>query len=275
MLLPDQPDAGASPQPERSLVQSVKRAIDILDALASEDLGLVELGRRTGLPPSTTHRMLATLSACGYVSRRRSGQYELGYRAARLAWPMRERRRRLIDIATPLMSRISVVAKEHVNLSILEGAEAHFIIQVAGHEPPHVFGERELMIPANVSASGKVLMAHNVDDYTGRGCLDVLPTARFTRHSIVQRDRILAELRQIQQRGFGVDRQEFRENVWCVAAPILDDSDRAVAAISVSGAMANDHRAIYGDLGELVAGVALEVSALLGHVESGSVLGQS
>ena len=52
-----------------SSIQSVARALDLLEALSEDPLGLVDLGRRTGLQPSTTHRMLATLKARGYVER--------------------------------------------------------------------------------------------------------------------------------------------------------------------------------------------------------------
>ena len=61
-------------------MQSVARSLEILESLAGErELGLVEIAARTGLRPSTAHRLLATLVARGYaVQSRPSGRYMLG-----------------------------------------------------------------------------------------------------------------------------------------------------------------------------------------------------
>ena len=45
----------------RDSVQSLERAFDLLEALASGgELGVTELANRTGLVPSTAHRLLHT-----------------------------------------------------------------------------------------------------------------------------------------------------------------------------------------------------------------------
>ena len=49
-------------------VQSLDRALDLIEALAGADeLGVSELAAQTGLVPSTTHRLLATLVALAEV----------------------------------------------------------------------------------------------------------------------------------------------------------------------------------------------------------------
>ena len=56
---------------DRSLVQSLDRALSILDVLRLSDGGLTlgDVAARTGLPKSTTHRLLATLERRGLVAR--------------------------------------------------------------------------------------------------------------------------------------------------------------------------------------------------------------
>ena len=67
-------------------VQSVGRSLDLLDAVASESLGLVALAEKTGLQPSTAYRLLGTLVERGYVTRnRRTGQFHLGHKMLELA----------------------------------------------------------------------------------------------------------------------------------------------------------------------------------------------
>ena len=53
----------------RDAVQSLCRALSILQALSQSDEGLTltELSRTAGLPPSTTHRLLTTLHGQRFV----------------------------------------------------------------------------------------------------------------------------------------------------------------------------------------------------------------
>src|SRR5437763_14382643 len=50
-------------------VQSLTRGLSILEALANAEHGLTltEVAQRVSLPPSTTHRLLATLEKMNYV----------------------------------------------------------------------------------------------------------------------------------------------------------------------------------------------------------------
>ena len=61
-------------------VQSIERALDIIEALADyhDGLGVTEIATRIGLNKSTVHRILSTLMARGYVSKTDKGTYRLG-----------------------------------------------------------------------------------------------------------------------------------------------------------------------------------------------------
>ena len=49
------------------LVQSLMRALTLLEILADQPCRLTELARRAKLPPSTTHRLLTTLEQKRFV----------------------------------------------------------------------------------------------------------------------------------------------------------------------------------------------------------------
>ena len=61
-------------------IQSVGRALDIIEALSEEHegLGVTEISVRIGLHKSTVYRLLSTLSNRGYVSKSDKGTYKLG-----------------------------------------------------------------------------------------------------------------------------------------------------------------------------------------------------
>ena len=65
---------GSEPESSRGGVQSISRAFEVLEVLAEHGpLGLSRLSARTGLPLTTVHRLIGTLTALGYV---RSGEAE-------------------------------------------------------------------------------------------------------------------------------------------------------------------------------------------------------
>lgn len=67
------------------LVNSVKKALDVLDILVFEDLNragmpLSVLSRRTGIPANTLHGLVTTLVACGYVRQKDDSSYFAGHK---------------------------------------------------------------------------------------------------------------------------------------------------------------------------------------------------
>src|SRR3954471_21487438 len=78
-------------------VQSLERALDLLEALAEADaLGVSEIAARTGLVPTPPRRLLATLVARGYAAQSpASGRYLLGYKLLELTSGLQDRLQRL------------------------------------------------------------------------------------------------------------------------------------------------------------------------------------
>jgi IclR family acetate operon transcriptional repressor len=176
------------------------------------------------------------------------------------------RDRRLVEAAQPLMERVKKVGRSTVNLSVLEGSHVLFLAQAVDEGSAHALAGREVRIPAHVSASGKVLLAFRTPDAPSDDVLwDRAFKARFTEHSIVDHLGLRRELRITGERGFAIDAREYREDTCCVAAPVLDETGAAVAALSLSGFPAELRGTTISDLGELVARSASEVSSALGY----------
>jgi len=105
------------------VIQSVDRALDLLEALGeAEELRLSQLAARAGLTLSTTHRLLATLMARGYVAQHSDGgPYELSYRALTVAAPAARRTTALRATARACLERIRKVSGETANLAVFAG----------------------------------------------------------------------------------------------------------------------------------------------------------
>jgi acetyl-CoA synthetase len=90
----------------------------------------------------------------------------------------------------------------------------------------------EIRDSAHALAMGKVVLAllepGALAHYVRRGMKS------FTPKTITTASALDAELARVRRDGFAVDREEFDENFCCIAAPILDEGGRFLAALGLS-----------------------------------------
>lgn len=221
------------PQPR---VQSLERALDLLEALAvAEELGVSELAERTGLVPSTAHRLLGTLVARGYAAQSpASGRYLLGYKLLELTNGLQDRLARLRTAARPHLEAIQRETGETTNLVVLEGRDAVYVESVSGTHSVRLFTEIGRAIPAHTSGAGKALLAWRAADDVD-ALFDGVALAASTPRTLTTLAALQEDLARIRRRGYATDDQEHELGVACVATPVFDPAGLPVAAISVSG----------------------------------------
>ncbi len=252
--------------PRRDSVQSLDRAFDLLEALAGGgELGVTELAHRTGLVPSTVHRLLATLSKRGYVAQADSGRYRLGYKVAEIAGGLEQELARLRAVARPHLERISEQTGETVNLVVLDGDRVVYVDQVEGTRRVRMFTAVGTAALAHTTGSGKAIMAYGPPEairaiYAGRE-----PLERLTPGTLVTIAALEEDFVRIRARGYALDAEEHELGVGCIAVPVFDDAGRPVAAISVSGPTTRILHDDKGELAGLLGRHAAEASAALGY----------
>jgi DNA-binding IclR family transcriptional regulator len=252
---------------KRDSVQSLERAFDLLEALAAGgELGVTELANRTGLVPSTAHRLLHTLTKRGYVSQSpESGRYLLGYKVVEVASGLEHRRERLRAVARPHLEGIQRATGETVNLVVLEADRVVYIDQVEGSRNVRMFTTVGTSVPAHTTGSGKAIMALGPSEavtalYGGRE-----PLERLTNRTLTTLAALEDDFKRIRRGGYALDNEEHEEGVGCVAAPVFDHTGRPCAAISVSGPTARILHEHSSALGALLIDRAAQVSEALGH----------
>lgn len=217
-------------------IQSVSRALDLLDVLAeaTEELPLNELAQRSGLNASTCHHLLATLARRGYVGQvPRSRTYFLGPRITELS-ESRIKQFNLVGIAMPELRRLNQETMESVHLAVLQG---HALVTLA---------KLDSRLPIRVGAdeTGKSNAAHATA--TGKAILAWLPEAeiarviaatgllRFTDKTISTIAELMEELRLVRRNGFAADNEEFQPGVVCFGAAIRDHAGAVIGSVSCS-----------------------------------------
>jgi IclR family acetate operon transcriptional repressor len=221
-----------------SRVQSLDRALDILEALAASggEIGLSELSARVGLHVSTVHRLLSVLVARGYARQSiANGRYALGPHVLKLAgsgagltpFDLRQE-------ARATLQELAAASGETTNLVVPVDQQIVYVDQVASTRMVRMFTQIGTRAPLYCTGAGKVLLAHRsppeIEAYLAHE-----PLSRRTPRTLTTPARLREELARVRAQGYAVDDGELDPEVRCIAAPIFDHTGAGLAAISISG----------------------------------------
>ena len=246
-------------------VQSVDRAMLLLEALGEDEEGyrLTDLAIRTGLSPSTAHRLLTTLEKRRFVEFDQSdNMWHVGRQAFAIGAAF-IRRRNFVAPALPFLRRLRDLAHETANLGIVEEGEVIVLTQVESREIMRAITRVGGRAPMVTSGIGKAILATYAD-------ADVVAIIqrhgmrRLTPKSVVRAGELRDALEIVRREGYAVDDQEFLTGLRCVAAVVYNDQAEALAAISVSGLASRVPPERVPELGRLVRETAKELTLALG-----------
>jgi len=252
----------SSKDPLTPTIQVLERAFALLDLLAAqpEQVSLKDISEKTGLHPSTAHRILNDLTIGRYVDRPHAGSYRLGMRLLEMG-NLVKARLDVRDAALPPMRELHKLTHQPVNLSMRQGDEIVYIERTyserSGMQVVRAIGGRAAL---HLTSVGKLFLAHDdlprVRAYASRTGL-----TGHTRNSITDLTRLELELASVRRSGCARDDEELELGVRCMAAGIFDDQGRLVAGLSVS-APADRLEESWADR---VKATAAQISAALGY----------
>lgn len=254
-------------------IQSVDRALDLIDALAesSGELSLGDLAKRTGLNPSTCHHLLATLTRRGYVGRvPYSRSYCLGPRVTTLS-QQRSKQFSIADLAMPELERLGETTRESVHLAVLQGHALVTLAMLDSRLPIRVASDGVTKAhAAHATATGKAILAWLPEPEIVR-VLAETGLQGFTDKTCTSISDLMEELRLVRRRGYSVDDEEFQPGVLCIGAAVRDHTGAVIASISCSmpamRASGENRKAVIA----AVKRCATAISERLGSPEAGPV----
>lgn len=216
-------------------VQVLERMFHLLDFLASKPdaISLKEISEKTGLHPSTAHRILNDLTIGRFVDRPEAGNYRLGMRLLELG-NLVKARLSVRDAALTPMRELHKQIQQPVNLSVRQGDEIVYVERAfserSGMQVVRAIGGRA---PLHLTSVGKLFLANDeapkVRAYATRTGL-----AGNTRNSLTQLATLERELQLCKKTGVARDNEELELGVRCMAAGIHDDQGRLIAGLSIS-----------------------------------------
>ena len=219
-----------------SKIQSVERALKLIDLIATKEDGmtLTQLSNKIDLPKSTVHGLLDTLRDYNYVTQDYdSANYKLGIRLFELGNNV-SRSFNIRDVALPYMKRLNRQFGETVHLGAEDNGEVLYIEKIAADSLVSIMSEVGLRLPMHCSGLGKVLLANKGEAEVKRVISQKgLPT--LTKRTITSQAKLKEELDKVREQGYALDDGEIMEGLRCVAAPISDNTGKVRYALSVSG----------------------------------------
>jgi IclR family KDG regulon transcriptional repressor len=216
------------------LTPAVLRSFDVLELFMDARHGLTapEVAQRTGLPRTTVHELLATLTARKYLRRDdRTATYHLGLSVFRLGNAFAERLD-LHSVGLRVAQSVAQECDETVHVGILEGPDVVYVCKVDSTQSVRMVSRMGGRVPASCTAVGKALLAHLPE--AERNSLLRKGLAKLTPRSITEPHVLANQLDQIRATGVAFEAGESNPDVSCVAAPIRDHSGTVVAALSIS-----------------------------------------
>ena len=213
----------------------VTKMFRILEALHGSQAGLPlkDLAEVTAINKSTAYRVLAHLERESYVFRDPAGAYAIGVRLARLgsgaSYQMTMRK-----IGRPVLEELAQMTGETVSLAVLEGHEVFYLDVMESAHTFRLVSQIGMRHPLYCTALGKVILAFHSEEEQDF-LISGIDFKRLTPHTIARPANLRRELTLIRQRGYSLENEELYLGSRSIGAPIFDESDRVVAALSVSG----------------------------------------
>lgn len=245
--------------------QSVTISARILGELASSahPLGVSEIARRLGESKARVFRHLATMKQCGLVSQEHAGDaYQLGWNIYRLGVAAANQFG-LTRVAQRHMTKLRDNTQETIALAIPASGDALVVSSVQSERQVAISIKHGVVIPANSSALGRVVLAFSNDE-TQENILS-RPLQSFGQQSIVDADKLRSRLAFIHKNYYEIAINENGFGIATLAAPIFDADDKLAAAVALVGSPFNitltPNKKLLTGLHECAASISAELNS--------------
>jgi DNA-binding IclR family transcriptional regulator len=259
-----EPRPVGEPEPASGGVQSVDRAITVLEILARRgEAGVSEVAAELQVHKSTAFRLLETLEDRGMVEQASDrGKYRLGFGVVRLAGAVSAR----LDVVSQgrqACERLAAEVGETVNIAVLREHYAVNVDQVRGQATVTTHNWVGQLTPLHATSSGKVLIAY-LTSAERAAVLEAGGLPTFTPATITSPEKLETHLALAREQGYAVAVEEYEVGLNALAAPLRDAEGSVVAAVSASGPAYRCTEAWMHEIAPILAATAADISRRLG-----------
>lgn len=217
---------------------NVRRSLRILELLAPHPQGLRirDLSDALGLNKAIPHRLLAELVDLGYAAQDpASERYYATFKLGALGLQQVDRAG-IQNWAQEPLDRLAARTEELVRLAVVSGRALRWIAKAQGSNSTLIVDPASgADVALHATATGKAWLS-TLPPTEVESLLDERGMTALTNATIVDRDALLSELREVKRQGFAVVEEEIDIGVSAIASPIFEDSGGvAVGTVSLAG----------------------------------------
>lgn len=232
-------------------VHAVETSFNVIEALRKSENGTVsEIAELVDMPVSTVHVHLNTLCELEYITKDGS-EYSLGLQFLSFGESAKEQTD-LYEAAKPELEKLATETGEVTHLMIEEHGWGVHVFSAQGDDavPLDTYSGKRIYL--HQTGRGKAILSYLPDDKHNE-ILERRGLPKATENTITNRKELAGELAEIRDRGYAVDWGERIEGLACVAAPVTNDDQYPIGAISVAGPIGRlDEEYLNGELADKV-----------------------
>ena len=242
---------------------SIKKALSIIECVgkSTRPLKASEVSNLTKLERATAFRILTYLTSLGYIFKDiNTNLYSLGHKIFEFG-DKSDHLKTLTTLCLDSIRKLSMETQHITYLAVLEGPHVVYCdkIDPSGDSAPRAFRMR---IDAHSCALGKAMLAYKSHEEL-KEIYKSYSLYKHTANTITSLDKLYVELRKIRNLGYSVNEAETFNYVYGVGAPILDNQNRAIAAISLSGTKGSVNVKTIPFLAKKVTDISKDISSKL------------
>lgn len=217
----------------KNRVQAVDIACELLQNLQErERAGITELADALGYAKSSVHTQLATLEANELVVKDGT-KYRLSLQFLDMAESVKNQIRKY-DVITTEIDALAEKTGELVQFGTEEHGWLVYLYKAKGEtavETKSGIGTREYL---HSTSLGKAILSEYSETKVDE-IIDKCGLPQKTDRTTTTRDQRMEDLAATRERGYAIDDEENLSGVRCLGAPVLDEEDNVLGALSISG----------------------------------------
>ncbi|MFB5662975.1 IclR family transcriptional regulator [Alteribacillus sp. HJP-4] len=244
-------------------VPALDKAITILNALSNtKKMTVSEIHKQLNIPKSTVFVILNTLEKNNFIEKTNDGKFSLGHAIFHLGMSY-YRNADIRNVAKPYMELLIKDTSFSCHLAVLVDDQPVYIEKVKSDSFVQFATQIGDTLPLHLSGVGKALASGMNKEEIKNAVKDKLEA--FTAKSYTTVEEVLEDIEDVRIMGYAIEDEQMEEGIRCIGAPILDNTGKVIAAISITSLVKDLPVAKIPIFGEKVRDTAQKISIELGY----------